>query len=150
MPAQLGVDAETRRDRSTEGVVHATRCRAALPDHEAKAEAWRVLTTDSGASNYELYAIGEGFWWPEQQALLAPYVPRFFAEVPATARLRSGWVVAETVRTAFPAHAVDSATLSLAAGVVADMNVDAAARREVADTADTLRRALRIRDRWLT
>ena len=144
------VDAETRRDRSTEGVVHATRCRAALPDPEAKAEAWRVLTTDPGASNYELYAIGEGFWWPEQQALLAPYVPRFFAEVPATARLRSGWVVAETVRTAFPAYAVDSETLGLAAGVVADTNVDAAVRREVADTADTLRRALRIRDRWLT
>jgi len=146
-PAEI--EAELRRDRSTEGEVHAARCRAALPDEAAKAEAWRVLTADGSASNYELFAVGEGFWWPEQHLLTAPYVPRFFTEVPATARLRHGWVVAATARSAFPRFAVDESTLLLAERLVADDQVDAGVRRCVIDAADGTRRSLRVRQRYL-
>ncbi len=144
------IERELRRDPSAEGRVHATRCRAALPDPAAKAASWHTLTADPEATNYTLYAIGEGFWWPEQQALTAAYVPRFFAEMPATTRIRTGWVVAESVGEAFPRYAVDTATLERADAVAADPEVDGMVRREVADASDPVRRALRIRERWTT
>jgi len=143
------VDAELEHDRSTEGQVHAARCRAALPDATAKAEAWRILTTDASASNYVLYAIGDGFWWPEQQLLTAPYVPRFFTELPATAELRQGWVVAGSTKAAFPRFAVDPSSLLLADRLIADDTVDRGVRRSVVDEADGVRRALRVRRRFL-
>ena len=142
------VEARLEQDRSTEGQVHAVRCRAAMPTDAAKEVAWRVLTTDADATNYQLYAVGEGFWWPEQQVLVAPYVPRYFAEIPGTAQLRSGWVVAETATSSYPQYAVDSSTLVLADRLVSDELVHASLRRAVSDAADSTRRALRARDRF--
>jgi aminopeptidase N len=142
------VEARLEQDRSTEGQVHAVRCRAAMPTEAAKEAAWRVLTSEADATNYQLYAVGEGFWWPEQQVLVAPYVPRYFAEIPGTAQLRSGWVVAETAAAAYPQYAVDSSTLVLADRLVSDEQVHASLRRAVSDAADSTRRALRARDRF--
>jgi aminopeptidase N len=119
-----------------------------MPTEAAKEAAWRLLTTDADASNYQLYAVSEGFWWPEQQVLAAPYVPRYFAEIPGTAQLRSGWVVAETAAEAYPQYAVDSSTLVLADRLVSDEQVHASLRRAVSDAADSTRRALRARDRF--
>ncbi|GAB3824972.1 aminopeptidase N [Kribbella italica] len=140
-----GIDAELARDTSSEGVVHATRCRAALPTAEAKERAWAQLTTDADLSNYELYAAAEGFWNPARTDLTAPYVERFFAEIAGTEKLRSGWVVARSAQLAFPVYAVDESTARLAAGLVADETVSAGIRRSVGDRADDLDRALAVR-----
>ncbi|MGC4938953.1 aminopeptidase N [Kribbella sp. DT2] len=140
-----GIDAELARDTSSEGVVHATRCRAALPTAEAKDRAWAQITTDADVSNYELYAACEGFWHPAQSELTAPYVERFFAEIAGTEKLRSGWVVARSAILAFPAYAVDGHTARLAAGLVGDEAVSAGIRRSVGDRADDLNRALAVR-----
>src|SRR6185437_7479224 len=60
----------------------AARCRAALPDAAAKQAAWAVLR-EGTLSGYELAATAEGFWQADQAELLAGYVPRYFAELPA-------------------------------------------------------------------
>jgi aminopeptidase N len=143
-----GIDAELARDTSSEGIVHATRCRAALPTAEAKERAWAQITTDADVSNYELYAAGEGFWHPAQTELTAPYVERFFAEIAGTEKLRSGWVVARSALLAFPVYAVDKTTTQLAAGLVADETVSAGIRRSVGDRADDLNRALTVRSAY--
>ena len=139
------IDRELERDPSSSGHVHATRARASMPDAHAKAHAWHLLTTDETLSNYELYANAEGFWWPEQAALTAPYVERYFAELPDTERFRSGWVVAESSKLAFPSTVVDAATLRLATAASERRDITPGVRRALVDNTADLERALRVR-----
>jgi aminopeptidase N len=143
-----GIDAELARDRSTQGAVHAARCRALLPHAAAKAAAWRAMLTDTTRSNYELYAIAEGFWHPEQTAHTAPYTSRYFERIAATAWLRHGWIVGRLALLAYPRTAVDHTTLSLGDELLRREDLDAGIRRSVVDAADDLRRALAARERF--
>jgi aminopeptidase N len=143
-----GIDAELARDTSSEGIVHATRCRAALPTAEAKERAWAQITTDADIANYELYAACEGFWQYGQLELTAPYVDRYFAEIAGTEKLRSGWVVAQSATLAFPVYAIDERVAALAAGLVADEDVPAGIRRTVGDRRDDLLRTLAARAKY--
>jgi aminopeptidase N len=139
------IDAELERDTSSEGVVHAVRCRASLPTVEAKERAWTQIMTDADIANYELYAACEGFWHPTQVQLTAPYVDRYFAEIAATEKLRSGWVVAQSAKLAFPRYAVEQRVVDRAADLVADESVAAGIRRSIGDSVDDLKRALAVR-----
>ncbi|MEU4295016.1 aminopeptidase N [Kribbella sp. NPDC026596] len=142
------IDAELERDSSSEGIVHATRCRAALPTAEAKERAWTQITTDAELANYELYAACEGFWHPSQVELTAPYVDRYFAEIAGTEKLRSGWVVASSAKLAFPRYAVEQRVVDRAADLVVDESVAAGIRRSVGDGVDDLKRALAVRSAY--
>jgi aminopeptidase N len=142
------IDLELRRDHTVEGSIHAAECRAALPDADTKADAWSAITGDESLSNYELEALCEGFWQPEQMALGEPYVERYFDEMPKTAAIRSGWVVQLSVQAAFPMFAVEQRTLDLAAAVAADGSATPGVRRAVIDSADEVRRALASRVRY--
>jgi aminopeptidase N len=139
------IDAELARDKSSEGSVHATRCRAALPTAEAKERAWALITADADVSNYELYAACEGFWHPSQSEVTAPYVDRYFAEIAGTEKLRSGWVLSRSVLLAFPTGFVDDAVVAKATAIAADESVSAIVRRSISDGADDLKRAVAVR-----
>ena len=52
--------------------------------------------------NYELEAAGLGMWRGGQEELTAPYVDRYFDELPATVGVRSGWVLADATEFFFP------------------------------------------------
>ncbi|MGW6276362.1 aminopeptidase N [Kribbella sp. NPDC055071] len=142
------IDAELERDSSSEGLVHATRCRAALPTAEAKERAWAQIMTDADIANYELYAACEGFWHPSQAEVTAPYVDRYFAEIAGTEKLRTGWVVATSAKSAFPRFAVEQRVVDRAADLVADESVAAGIRRSVGDGMDDLKRALAVRSAY--
>ncbi|MEV0790090.1 aminopeptidase N [Kribbella sp. NPDC050459] len=146
--SEADIDAEVERDSSSEGVVHATRCRSALPTAEAKERAWTQITTDADLANYELYAACEGFWHPTQAAVTAPYVDRYFAEIAGTEKLRSGWVVATSAKLAFPRYTVEQRVVDRAADLIADDSVAAGIRRSVGDGADDLKRALAVRSAY--
>ncbi|MGH3481004.1 MAG: aminopeptidase N [Nocardioidaceae bacterium] len=136
---------ELTRDNSAQGAIHAVRCRAALPREESKDLAWRGIVGDGSLSNYEVYALCEGFWWPDQDELLEPYVDRYFDDIPATAALRSGIVVAQTASLAFPKYAVSHRTLQLAETSLSGASFGPGLRRSVADRVDDLRQALAVR-----
>jgi aminopeptidase N len=142
------IDAELERDNTSEGIVHAAECRAALPTREAKERAWAVIMTDPDVANYELYAAGTGFWHPIQAELTAPYVDRFFAEIGSTGKLRSGWVVASSTRASYPRFAVDQRVVDLSTELAADEEVVAGIRRNVADNGDDIARALAVRSAY--
>jgi aminopeptidase N len=152
--AQLGavsedeIDAEAAADHSSQGGVHAARCRAARPNASAKRAAWQTLMTDAERPNYELYAIAEGFWPPEQAALTAPYVARYFDEIASTAKLRSGWVVDRLALVAYPWTAVEPATLERTQRLLASDTLPPGLRRSIVDAGDDLRRALAVRQRF--
>ncbi|MFF8812134.1 aminopeptidase N [Streptomyces pactum] len=138
------IDAELHRDPSATGQEGAARCRAALPDPNAKETAWTALFTDDHLSAYLLTATADGFWQPEQHQLLRPYITRWFPAAVALAE-RRGPAVAEAVgRHGFPL--TDPETLRLGEETLHGTGPTPALRRRLADELDDTRRALRVRD----
>ena len=139
------IDAELIRDKSSEGIAQAARCRAALPTAEAKEAAWAAITTEAEIGVSQLFAACEGFWHPSQLEITAPYVDRYFAEIGGTAALRSGVAVSLSAQRAFPRFAVEERVVGLAEQLASDEKVAPGIRRVVADMADDLRRAVAVR-----
>ncbi len=112
--------------------------RASLPDAEAKAWAWGCFTGETSLPNYELEAVGRGFWRGGQAELLDPYVERYFADLPDTVEVRSGWVLAEAAEDFFPRTSMTADTLARAQALIGDGDLDLSIRRRLVDEADTL------------
>ncbi|CAN5608846.1 aminopeptidase N [soil metagenome] len=136
------IGAELANDLSTAGSGHAARARAMLADPAAKQAAWKMLTEPSDTPAHELYATAEGFFQPNQTELTAPYVARFFTELPRTAEHRQGWALSQTVLLAYPASAADRSTLELAERALDEPALDSGVRRSLVDATDALRRAV--------
>ena len=75
------LEPELARDPSDRGTRAAETVRVSRADAEIKAEAWRGFREDEQASLHILGSRMRGFWWKPQEALLAPYIDRFFDEV---------------------------------------------------------------------
>ncbi|MEU5567333.1 aminopeptidase N [Micromonospora musae] len=136
------IAAEAAADQSAAGAERAAACRAALPDADAKRAAWEIVVHNTELSNRLVEAAAEGFWQPEQAELTAPYVDRFFAEMPAAARLRTPWSADRVAGRAFPRYAVAQPTREAAAALLARDDLTPGLRRVVTDADDDLRRAL--------
>ncbi|MDG9725452.1 MULTISPECIES: aminopeptidase N [unclassified Streptomyces] len=143
---ERAITAELRRDPSDTGQEGAARCRAALPDPEAKSRAWETMFATDDLSNYLFTATAKGFWQPEQADLLRDYVPRYYAEAVAVAARRGPAIADAAGRWAFPAHAVDADNLRLGRECLTDAAPTPALRRKLADQLDDLARALRVRE----
>jgi aminopeptidase N len=139
------IDAEAARDRSGLGEQWVARCRAAQPTDEAKAAAWHTITRDTSVSNRIAESAAAGFWQPEQLTRTAPYVARYFAEMPEMMTLRSGFTAERVALTAYPSLVVEPATRELAAELLGRDDLPAILRRVVTDADDDVRRALRSR-----
>jgi aminopeptidase N len=118
--------------------------RASLPDADAKAWAWSCFTGETDLANYELEAVGLGFWRGGQEELTAPYVERYFADLPDTVRVRSGWVLADAAEQFFPRTSLTRETLARAEALIADGDLDLSIRRRLVDEADDLARKLAV------
>ncbi|MDQ0580376.1 aminopeptidase N [Streptomyces rishiriensis] len=139
------IAAELDRDPSATGQEGAARCRAALPDADAKRAAWAAMFDDDTLSNYLFTATAQGFWQPEQTDLVADYVPRFYQDA-VTVAARRGPAIAEAAgRWAFPAHAVTRDTLRMGEECLTQADPTPALRRKLIDQLDDLARALRVR-----
>ncbi|WP_200304824.1 aminopeptidase N [Streptomyces adelaidensis] len=137
---------ELERDPSATGQEGAARCRAALPDPDAKRTAWDAMFTTDDLSNYLFTATAQGFWQPEQTDLLHEYVERYWTDA-VTLAARRGPAIAEAAgRWAFPLYAVDPETLGLGERCLRDGQPIPALRRKLVDQLDDLGRALRARE----
>ncbi|NUO42606.1 MAG: aminopeptidase N [Streptomyces sp.] len=142
---EAAIAAELARDPSATGEEGAARCRAALPDADAKAKAWEAMFGGDDLSNYLFTATAQGFWQPEQADLVRDYVPRYFEDA-VTLAARRGHAIADAAgRWAFPAHAVDAETLRFGERCLSDAEPIPALRRKLVDQLDDLGRALRVR-----
>ncbi|HEY1174675.1 MAG TPA: aminopeptidase N [Phytomonospora sp.] len=142
---EAAIAAEAGRDPSAQGAEWAARIRAALPTPEAKAEAWELLTRGEISGRIAL-SIADGFWHPEQDEVCAPYVERYFAEIPAIFGRLNPQVGTAVVRSAFPSCVVADATMAAAEKLLADESLAPALRRTLIDATDRLRRALAVRN----
>jgi aminopeptidase N len=118
--------------------------RASLPSTEAKEWAWSCFTGETDLPNYELEAVGLGFWRGGQHELTAPYVERYFADLPDTVKRRSGWVLADAAEHFFPRTSTTRETLDRCEALIADGDLDLSIRRRLVDEADTLQRKLAV------
>ncbi|MFF9020775.1 aminopeptidase N [Streptomyces eurythermus] len=143
---EAAIAAELAGDPSAAGQEGAARCRAALPDPEAKRAAWEAMFAGDDLSNYLFTATAQGFWQPEQAELVRPYVPRFYADVAAVAARRGPAIATAAGRWCFPAHAVDTENLRLGEECLRADDLTPALRRALADRLDDLARALRVRE----
>ncbi|MET9760277.1 aminopeptidase N [Streptomyces sp. NPDC006372] len=141
---EAAIAAELERDPSATGQEGAARCRAALPDPEAKSRAWQAMFGSDDLSAYLFTATAQGFWQPEQADLVRAYVPRYYPDAVALAARRGPAVADAAGRWAFPAHAVDTETLRLGEECLRDAGPIPALRRKLIDQLDDLARALRV------
>jgi aminopeptidase N len=111
-----------------------------------KAGLWETLMHDETLSNYELFALAEFFFRPAQRELTAPYVERYFRELPQMPQSRTGMMAERLAATLFPSAAVSAETLRLAEDCLADESLPQPVRRPIADCADDLARALRSKE----
>ena len=135
------------RDSTAAGRLSAVRCRAALPDRDAKQAAWAAMQSgrEGSLSGYELTATAQGFWQADQAELLAGYVPRYFAALAGAAAAGAADLARAWGRHGFPHHAADAGTVRagercLESGVMAGW-----LRRLLADQVEDLRRAVAVR-----
>ncbi|MEU6086058.1 aminopeptidase N [Streptomyces sp. NPDC047085] len=142
---EAAIAAELERDPSATGQEGAARCRAALPDPEAKRAAWAAMFAGDDLSNYLFTATAQGFWQPEQADLVREYVPRYYEDVVAVAARRGPAIAVAAGKWAFPHHAVDAENLALGEACLRDADPVVALRRKLVDELDDLARALRVR-----
>ncbi len=146
---EAAIAAELDRDPSATGQEGAARCRAALPDAEAKRAAWEsMFATDerTDLSNYLFTATAQGFWQPEQADLVQDYVSRFYEDAIALAARRGPAIAEAAGRWAFPMYAVDADHLRRGEACLRDGDPTPALRRKLVDQLDDLARALRVRE----
>ncbi|MFI6010498.1 aminopeptidase N [Streptomyces sp. NPDC051243] len=146
---EAAITAELERDPSATGQEGAARCRAALPDEDAKAKAWDAMfATDESndLSNYLFTATAQGFWQPEQADLVRSYVARYYKDAVALAARRGPAIADAAGRYAFPAYTVDAEALRLGEECLRDGEPIPALRRRLADQLDDLARALRVQE----
>ncbi|MPY58956.1 aminopeptidase N [Streptomyces spongiae] len=143
---EAAIAAEARRDPSATGQEGAARCRAALPDPEAKRTAWEAMFATDDLSNYLFTATAQGFWQPEQAELLEEYVERYFTDAVALAARRGPAIAEAAGRWAFPVYAVDAKTLRRGEKCLKKSNPIPSLRRKLVDQLDDLGRALRVRE----
>ncbi len=146
MAGQGAIDAELDRDRTDAGERHALACAAAIPDPAAKEAAWsRIVSGELPSASFRA-ALG-GFAAPDQDELLAPYLPRFFDEV---GRIWREWgmdMAQYFAENAYPSTVVTREALDAAAGYLRRADPPAPLRRLLAEGRDDVARALRCRER---
>jgi aminopeptidase N len=148
--ATLGAtDAAELQDRldeapDAESTVDHARARASLPDAESKAWAWRRFVGEDSVPNYELEATGGGFWRRGQEELTAPYVDRYFAEVPGIAAVYQGWVLPDVAEVFFPFSAFELA-VEPARRTIATDGLDRSLARRLTECLDVLERSVAAR-----
>ncbi|MEV0687061.1 aminopeptidase N [Nocardia sp. NPDC050378] len=100
------IDAELDRDPTAAGQRQAAAARAARPLAAVKEQAWNTVMGDDTVPNITARAIVGGFAPAGQGELLAPYVDRYFAEVPAVWERRSSEVAQTVVVGLYPHWAI--------------------------------------------
>ena len=76
------IDAELLRDATDAGRRHWAACRAAMPDAEHKAAAWKLLTETDDLGNQGIAEVARSLIQPEHASLLGPYTERYFGVLP--------------------------------------------------------------------
>ena len=138
------IDAELARDSTDQGRNQALGARAAIPDAEHKAEAWRLLTeTELGPEG--VYALSDGFGLGEHAELTLPYAQAYFDVLPQLWAERPEQMRVLLAERTFPFFAASPDLLERVDAFLAAQEREAAMKRVLAEARDTVVRQIRAR-----
>ncbi len=140
-----GLDADLLRDPTDAGRRHAAGCRAAIPDEEHKADAWRLLTESEELGHEGVTAVAGGFGQPEHAVLLAPYADRYFEVLPSLWETRGDHIKRLLGEGLFPYSAASAELLARIDAFLAGEDRDPAMIRMLIERRDIVERTLRSR-----
>jgi aminopeptidase N len=142
--ARLKIEAE--RDPSDRGHRALLRAQAARPTAEAKAEAWRRIHAEGYGSFHLTRAAMTGFFWPQQEALLEPYVGRFFEQVRDVFAKHDHPFARSYLLALYPAYRADPGVFDQSRAVLAELEGSLPTlARQLAESADDLDRQIKVR-----
>ncbi len=156
--ARLGVfgeaeiAAEALRDNTAHGAERAAGARAAQPLADAKAEAWRLATTDDSVPNETHFQICLNFWQLNQNEVLAPYVRSYLDVAEAISNGTDGWesrssaIRQHVLGLLFPKPLADRAMLNLLDLWRHGTPLRDAVSRQIDERRDDAERALRCQE----
>jgi aminopeptidase N len=126
------------------GQLHVATCRAMRPDPAAKQAAW-AAALDDAQSEPLAAAHAAGIWVPGQDAVLAPYRDRYFAEALPILSRNQARTSLRLARLLYPATLADQATLDATTAYLAGRDPSAALSGVLLDQARTLGQAITAR-----
>ena len=138
------IEEELRRDPTDAGARHAASARAAIPTAEAKAPSWDQII-DPSVTFAMMRALMGGFQQPDQEALLEPYVPRYFEQIGPMFEARSLEVAIGFTSGMYPRMLVREDIVATTDNYIATRNPPGPARRLLLEGKDAIERSLRAR-----
>ena len=137
------IAAELERDNTATGAERAARARAAMPTAEAKAAAWASVVDSDALANQTIAETAAGFGHVHDEALLEPYVERYFEMAEGYWASRTHHIAELTIGSFFP-FTLAGPQLLAQANTWLDAHRDAPAGlvRTVAENRDTVARAV--------
>jgi aminopeptidase N len=139
------IDAELARDNTDAGRRNATAARAGIPDAEHKAAAWHQVAESAELGLEESIAVARAFNASEHAALLAPYVAKYFEQLPAIWSAHADLLRVFLGRTLFPFSAASPELLAQVDAFLAAPDLDPSLSRAVIEGRDIVEKALRSR-----
>jgi aminopeptidase N len=137
------VAAERVADPTDRGERESLRAESGAPDVAVKAAAWGRIHGAGYGSFHLTQAAMRGFNHAHQAALLAPYVDRFFAALPAVAAERDHAFLWAYVAALFPAYRPQPALVERARAMADELGAELPSlRRLLLEAADDMERAI--------
>jgi aminopeptidase N len=137
---------EAERDPSDRGRRALLKAEAARPLPAAKEEAWQRIHGPGYGSFHLTRAAMQGFFWPQQQPIVEPYVERFFEQVRDVFATRDHPFARSYLISLYPAYRGDPAVLERSRRLLSELNGSLPTlSRQLAEAADDLDRQIRVR-----
>jgi aminopeptidase N len=144
--AEARLAREAARDRSDRGRRALLKAEASRPTAEAKADAWAKIHGDGYGSFHLTRAAMQGFFWPQQDEVVSPYVDRFFDQVRGVFETRDHPFARSYLLSLFPAYRGDPAVLARSHQLLASLNGSMPTlSRQLAEVADEFDRQIQVR-----
>ena len=141
------IDAELGRDDTATGRVHAAAARAARPNAEAKAAAWKSVVEDGDLPNAVQDAVIAGFGRVHDRELLAPYVQPYFECLTRIWADRTSEMASQIAVGFYPSGQPAPIVLATTDAWLAQASAEPALRRLVVEGRDGVARAVRAQAR---
>ena len=136
------IDAELARDNTISGQERAAAARTVRPTPEAKEEAWQAAVVRDDVPNETQRQIAVHFQVVDQDALLEPYVDRYFEAAETIWEAKGVQRSSVVLQFMFPRALANQETLDRVNGWLAGSTANPAAQRYVREGASDLERAL--------
>ena len=137
---------QAKSDPSDRGRRAMLQADAARPAPESKQHTWERIVGEGYGSFHLTRAAMMGFFWADQEEVLAPYAERFFVNVRDIFEQRDHPFARAYILSLYPAYRADPIVLDRSRGMLSELNGSLPTlSRQLAEHADELDRQIKVR-----